>query len=137
THVQVKWGYSSIKVRIIPTKEAWARLTSAPSASTARAPRVTNHQRVGGALRASRDRKSTRLNSSHLVISYAVFCLKKKKTKTLSLLRRLIKIARSSLRLNPVEVLSGSFSSRQLNTHTAFHRALVLSTVSAFSFFIG
>src|SRR5256885_5433747 len=28
-----------------------------------------------------RDRKSTRLNSSHLVISYAVFCLKKKKGK--------------------------------------------------------
>src|SRR2546426_3732909 len=28
---------------------------------------------------AERDRKSTRLNSSHLVISYAVFCLKKKK----------------------------------------------------------
>src|SRR5256885_6813644 len=29
-----------------------------------------------------RDRKSTRLNSSHLVISYAVFCLKKKKRST-------------------------------------------------------
>src|SRR2546426_7536606 len=29
----------------------------------------------------ARDRKSTRLNSSHLVISYAVFCLKKKKQK--------------------------------------------------------
>src|SRR5256885_11899157 len=28
------------------------------------------------------DRKSTRLNSSHLVISYAVFCLKKKKQET-------------------------------------------------------
>src|SRR5437588_7289742 len=28
------------------------------------------------------DRKSTRLNSSHTVISYAVFCLKKKKKKT-------------------------------------------------------
>src|SRR5438034_8587425 len=28
------------------------------------------------------DRKSTRLNSSHTVISYAVFCLKKKKTNT-------------------------------------------------------
>src|SRR5256885_3593831 len=28
---------------------------------------------------ANKDRKSTRLNSSHLVISYAVFCLKKKK----------------------------------------------------------
>src|SRR5256885_7173636 len=30
------------------------------------------------------DRKSTRLNSSHLVISYAVFCLKKKKKETIS-----------------------------------------------------
>src|SRR2546426_6553599 len=29
----------------------------------------------------AKDRKSTRLNSSHLVISYAVFCLKKKKKK--------------------------------------------------------
>src|SRR5256885_11196143 len=31
------------------------------------------------ALDSDGDRKSTRLNSSHLVISYAVFCLKKKK----------------------------------------------------------
>src|SRR5258708_13379258 len=30
------------------------------------------------------DRKSTRLNSSHQIISYAVFCLKKKKKKILS-----------------------------------------------------
>src|SRR5256885_3789576 len=33
----------------------------------------------GNAAQAELDRKSTRLNSSHLVISYAVFCLKKKK----------------------------------------------------------
>src|SRR3712207_8047514 len=32
-----------------------------------------------------RDRKSTRLNSSHANISYAVFCLKKKNTKTLAM----------------------------------------------------
>src|SRR5256885_11893547 len=32
----------------------------------------------------ARDRKSTRLNSSHLVISYAVFCLKKKNHSTAS-----------------------------------------------------
>src|SRR5439155_6159429 len=32
----------------------------------------------------SEDRKSTRLNSSHVAISYAVFCLKKKKEKTQS-----------------------------------------------------
>src|SRR2546426_3133221 len=32
----------------------------------------------------TRDRKSTRLNSSHLVISYAVFCLKKKKKKKIT-----------------------------------------------------
>src|SRR2546426_8178653 len=35
---------------------------------------VDSHEKVE-----VRDRKSTRLNSSHLVISYAVFCLKKKK----------------------------------------------------------
>src|SRR5256885_11444428 len=34
---------------------------------------------VGAVEPPERDRKSTRLNSSHLVISYAVFCLKKKK----------------------------------------------------------
>src|SRR3712207_7566167 len=34
---------------------------------------------VPGAKALSRDRKSTRLNSSHANISYAVFCLKKKK----------------------------------------------------------
>src|SRR5256885_10417743 len=33
----------------------------------------------GGIAGRNSDRKSTRLNSSHLVISYAVFCLKKKK----------------------------------------------------------
>src|SRR3954462_4689012 len=34
------------------------------------------------------DRKSTRLNSSHTIISYAVFCLKKKKESTLAHRRR-------------------------------------------------
>src|SRR5256885_11571363 len=36
----------------------------------------------GSVERSFEDRKSTRLNSSHLVISYAVFCLKKKKSKS-------------------------------------------------------
>src|SRR5260221_13123335 len=35
---------------------------------------------IGHGRDAGADRKSTRLNSSHTVISYAVFCLKKKKT---------------------------------------------------------
>src|SRR5438045_7959607 len=37
-----------------------------------------------------RDRKSTRLNSSHLGISYAVFCLKKKKKKKNEIRRHII-----------------------------------------------
>src|SRR2546427_6255736 len=37
-----------------------------------------------GERRSSQDRKSTRLNSSHSQISYAVFCLKKKKKKTVT-----------------------------------------------------
>src|SRR3712207_7161669 len=45
----------------LPTKEGW--YTSDPSKNF---------------LYAERDRKSTRLNSSHANISYAVFCLKKK-----------------------------------------------------------
>src|SRR2546426_5306779 len=40
--------------------------------------------------RPERDRKSTRLNSSHLVISYAVFCLKKKKQLVCSILTLLL-----------------------------------------------
>src|SRR5258705_1728399 len=40
--------------------------------------------RAGGQHVAARDRKSTRLNSSHLGISYAVFCLKKKNRQQLS-----------------------------------------------------
>src|SRR5437868_12320300 len=40
---------------------------------------------VGHVRSVSRDRKSTRLNSSHVSISYAVFCLKKKKTYITSL----------------------------------------------------
>src|SRR5256885_8909423 len=39
---------------------------------------------LGAIAEFERDRKSTRLNSSHLVISYAVFCLKKKKASYLN-----------------------------------------------------
>src|SRR5256885_5260758 len=42
---------------------------------------VRQHLAQEGIEARGRDRKSTRLNSSHLVISYAVFCLKKKKTR--------------------------------------------------------
>src|SRR5256885_7864441 len=40
---------------------------------------VANRYYVPQKIAYEKDRKSTRLNSSHLVISYAVFCLKKKK----------------------------------------------------------
>src|SRR5256885_5285451 len=45
--------------------------------------------------RLHQDRKSTRLNSSHLVISYAVFCLKKKKKK-----RKLMHMQNNTEQLN-------------------------------------
>src|SRR5207253_4320963 len=45
-----------------------------------RSERVRLHPSMRGRSRSTRiDRKSTRLNSSHVAISYAVFCLKKKK----------------------------------------------------------
>src|SRR3712207_8116395 len=47
-------------------------------------------QPPGGAGGQRQDRKSTRLNSSHANISYAVFCLKKKKNRTYASDRRTI-----------------------------------------------
>src|SRR5215510_15770839 len=43
--------------------------------------RTPRRDPAGPARRRDTDRKSTRLNSSHVAISYAVFCLKKKKKK--------------------------------------------------------
>src|SRR5256885_8601484 len=54
--------------RLTGTKSAAAKAASSFSSNPASGPAAT-----------MKDRKSTRLNSSHLVISYAVFCLKKKK----------------------------------------------------------
>src|SRR2546427_8857960 len=63
------------------------------SGACAKGRRITTHRkalarwlyrgphRILKALRTKADRKSTRLNSSHSQISYAVFCLKKKKKK--------------------------------------------------------
>src|SRR5256885_3121626 len=50
---------------------------------------VNYFDRVNLSVSRDADRKSTRLNSSHLVISYAVFCLKKKKSSTSRDQRRL------------------------------------------------
>src|SRR5947207_15820444 len=49
--------------------------------------RLKFYDRLCGAPQ-SRDRKSIRLNSSHTVISYAVFCLKKKKKKKKKIKRK-------------------------------------------------
>src|SRR5262245_38007826 len=57
-----------------PRSNTWLRpLDGSESPTTFRSSRTTRR-------RGHSDRKSTRLNSSHLGISYAVFCLKKKKT---------------------------------------------------------
>src|SRR5258708_16870389 len=54
--------------------------TCAPAPSPAALPHLDVPIQMWQCSRArSRDRKSTRLNSSHQIISYAVFCLKKKK----------------------------------------------------------
>src|SRR5437588_1327826 len=52
---------------------------------------------------ARRDRKSTRLNSSHTVISYAVFCLKKKSGRQLGIHRKVSSVLTTQRR--PLELL--------------------------------
>src|SRR5438034_8779092 len=58
-----------------------ATQASPPHIHTSPAP--TRRSRFSARFTKYLDRKSTRLNSSHTVISYAVFCLKKKKEKNL------------------------------------------------------
>src|SRR5439155_26624766 len=57
------------------------------------------------------DRKSTRLNSSHVAISYAVFCLKKKKYQSSSIRPADIQLASSAPIPNLTDPLPGSSSS--------------------------
>src|ERR1039458_1274210 len=61
------------------TRVAPGRRKALPSASTCHPAWINSRTTLGMDLRPMRhtDRKSTRLNSSHLGISYAVFCLKK------------------------------------------------------------
>src|SRR2546426_3402767 len=68
---------ASLERADVPAREQMAAGTWSPVASMPTA-------RFGLAVVTGKhgDRKSTRLNSSHLVISYAVFCLKKKKNST-------------------------------------------------------
>src|SRR2546426_3286286 len=78
-HVQAEHRVGSDDARL---HEAAARLdeAAAPLGAGDDADRVLEGVEVV-------DRKSTRLNSSHLVISYAVFCLKKKKNHTYKTVR--------------------------------------------------
>src|SRR2546422_3125672 len=77
----------------IPPAAPWRprRKTESPAGWRGPAEELPRPDERGDARRGRRvtillgvDRKSTRLNSSHGYISYAVFCLKKKKTRTLS-----------------------------------------------------
>src|SRR5436309_8749169 len=66
-----------------------------------RAPRAERNSRAAF----GRDRKSTRLNSSHVKISYAVFCLKKKKKQnTNRIIERLINNLRVSMSVSKLRL---------------------------------
>src|SRR2546422_3474351 len=63
-------------------RERWETFVGAETAAIFALPHLAGFAEAGVPLvSARRDRKSTRLNSSHGYISYAVFCLKKKKSK--------------------------------------------------------
>src|SRR2546430_15866505 len=64
---------------LFPYTTLFRSLPHHPGGAHQRRPTRAREARVGGSHR--EDRKSTRLNSSHSQISYAVFCLKKKKKK--------------------------------------------------------
>src|ERR1017187_2101496 len=66
-----------------------------------------------------RDRKSTRLNSSHRCISYAVFCLKKKTLKTVSSSSAIRHPSRQTWH-TPKLLLSGAFEKGEIRAQMCF-----------------
>src|SRR3712207_8050781 len=79
----------ALPLRAVQTKRVGQRaqgvsIGSATVAALERADALGGQAGAFGQLLLGQDRKSTRLNSSHANISYAVFCLKKKKKVTLT-----------------------------------------------------
>src|ERR1022692_1975081 len=72
------WPFFFLMIRRPPRSTLFPYTTLFRSGCPA-AERRGHHGRAGALPRRPGDRKSTRLNSSHLVISYAVFCLTKKR----------------------------------------------------------
>src|SRR5207253_8940533 len=79
-HPMVKDSAEVQNLSTLPDRRFLAKVTDRKSA-TATVPDTFSLACLKSALAWIRDRKSTRLNSSHVAISYAVFCLKKKKKK--------------------------------------------------------
>src|SRR5690606_41426908 len=92
SHLHVSYGYNVVfflmirrppRSTLFPTRRSsdLATRRSGPARQSNFTREVASSERqlpASSVLSASRDRKSTRLNSSHVKISYAVFCLKKK-----------------------------------------------------------
>src|SRR2546426_9208885 len=75
---------SALKFFTSSSKLSWSGRSTLPSRLSrprAQVDGVRNEVQMNAHVERGIDRKSTRLNSSHLVISYAVFCLKKKNHK--------------------------------------------------------
>src|SRR5476649_2984969 len=79
------------------------------------------------------DRKSTRLNSSHTVISYAVFCLKKKKNLFNNLIQQNKSAAFSSVKVRPNHETNINIIARRTGKDVNSHTVLdgIISTIMA------
>src|SRR3712207_8827630 len=73
-------GYAAARIARTIGIEPRIAMLSFSNFGSVRHPEAEKMARAAHLLRQREDRKSTRLNSSHANISYAVFCLKKKQT---------------------------------------------------------
>src|SRR5438874_6936008 len=73
------WQRPGNRGRVLPPPRRAARTSRTNHIAPVEQKRAGRAGRYGGNRAPHGDRKSTRLNSSHVEISYAVFCLKKKK----------------------------------------------------------
>src|SRR2546430_6759654 len=128
-----KFGQYPFRLMAVPKDERYlkrkSQRNSCPIRSNLPKEWVRSERRSNLLLVSAQDRKSTRLNSSHSQISYAVFCLKKKTQNR----KHFIRFPRSATPLprGPARGLSvplPQLSADNLRIHNAAHRTTLTST---------
>src|SRR5258705_10276977 len=129
--VTAKHGWRSTMENAAPSSASAYQIRCSDEQTEERYQQIEARPTISVGLRQCQDRKSTRLNSSHLGISYAVFCLKKKKTKKTTLINGTSHAAFSINRNRASGKCASEYNAKHLTTSTAPESRKVCRSVHA------